>query len=84
MNEIEIILVGCIGLIAVYIIIAYWWKKKEQTRKKIDAQVDRVRRANEPGYRPPGSGSMRTTIKDGVITYKKDKSQKKEKDESGR
>lgn len=81
MNETEIILGGCIGLIAVLIIIAYWWKRKEQRQKKIAEQVERVRLANRPGYRPPGWRSMRTSIKDGVITYKKDKTQK---DKSGR
>jgi FtsZ-interacting cell division protein ZipA len=82
MNELEIVLGGSAGLIVVLIIIAYWRKRKEERQKKIDAAVERIRLANQPGYRPPGSSSMRTTVKDGVITYRKDRSQKKDK--SGR
>ena len=73
-----IILGICIGFIVGLTIIANWRKRKEQRRKKIAEQVERVRRANEPGYRPPGSRSMRTTIRDGVVTYRKDKSKKKD------
>jgi len=84
MNETEIILGGCAGLIVVLILIAYWRKRKEERQKKIDATIERVIMANKPGYQPPGSSSMRMSIKDGVVTYRKDRSQKKEKDKSGR
>ena len=87
MNEIEI-LGGCIGLIVGLIIIAYWLKKRkekqEQKQRKIAEQIERVIRANEPGYEPPGRTSMRTTIKDGVVTYRKDRRQEKDKKKSGR
>lgn len=82
MNEIEIILGGCGVLIVVFIIIAHWRKKREERRMKIDATVERVIRANEPGYEPPGRRRrMRMTIKDGVVTYRKDRSQEKKKED---
>ena len=84
MNEIEIVLGGCVGLIVVLFFIAQWRKRKEERQMRIDAAVERVELANKPGYRSPGDSSMRTTIKDGVITYRKDRSQKKDKDKSGR
>ncbi len=80
MNETEI-LGGCIGLVMVLIIITYWQKKKKQRRMKIDATVERVIRSNEPGYQPPGRRRMRMTIKDGVVTYRKDRSQEKKKED---
>lgn len=83
MNETEIILGGCIGLIAVLVIITSYRKRREQRQKKIAIQVEKVRRANEPGYQPPGRKKMWTTIEDGVISYRKDKTQK-DKDKSGR
>ena len=78
MNDTEIILGGCIGLVMGLIIIAYWLKKRKQRQEKIDIQIERVRLASKPGYRPPGRIPMKTSIKDGVITYRKDKDQKKE------
>jgi len=84
MEEIRIVLGGCIGLIVVLISIVYWRKRKEERRRKIDIIKERVRRASEPGYQPPGSIPMRTSVKDGVTTYRKNRSQKKDKDKSGR
>jgi len=84
MNETQIILGGCIGLIVVLIIIIYYRKIKEQKQKEIDLQMERVRLASKPGYKPPERIPMRTSVKDGVTTYRKDRSQKKDKDKSGR
>jgi hypothetical protein len=39
-------------------------------RRKIDEQVRRVKKANEPGYRAP-KDNMEMSIKDGVVTYRK-------------
>ncbi len=83
MNETEIILGGSIGLIVLLIIIVYYRKMKEQKQKKIDLQIERVRLASKPGYRPPRRIPMRTSVKDGVTTYWKDRRQKKDKKKSG-
>ena len=44
--------------------------RNKQRQKKIEEQVRRIERANEPSYRARENG-METTIKDGVITYRK-------------
>ena len=84
MSEIETILGICIGLIVGLIIIVYWRKRRDERQKKIDIQKERIKLASKPGYEPPGRKRMWTTIKDGVITYRKDKTPKEDKEKSGR
>ena len=45
---------------------------RKQRRKRIEEQVQRIEKVNDPNYQRPDD-EMETTIKDGVITYRKKK-----------
>ncbi len=49
-------------------------KRIEEEKRKLDAQIERMKKANEPGYKPDESDNFNTTIEDGVIRYKKKRS----------
>jgi len=66
----KVIVLIITGVVVVLPILMYGVKRRKRRREKIEAQVRRVKMANEPGYERPRS-SMRTYIKDGVITYSK-------------
>ena len=72
-----IILCGGVVVLAGVLILR---QRREQRRRKIALQVERMELANKPGYRPPGHDGMQTSIQDGVITYRRKRKADKEKD----
>ena len=73
-----IIVLLIIAILVVFIVLnKKITENRKMRQKKIDEAVERIKKANEPGYRPPDR--FDTYIQDGVISYKRKKDQSRTK-----
>ena len=74
-NQILLILMALIGIVLVAAQ-SHRSKMARLRRERIAEQVRRIEEANKPGHRLPDSG-METVIKEGVVTYRRRRGEKR-------
>ena len=79
MNEIGTYLIAIGAGVLICILGAYIGISRKRRKEKMEIHITRVKMATEPGYKPPGE-DMDMTIRDGVVTYRKRRGRRKERD----